>query len=63
MLGQNIGVRVLIGVWILQKKIGHCFGLDENNSRNDVIMCQMGSGRSVNNPSIRDLRGINALYQ
>jgi len=28
--------------------IGHCFGLDDNNSNTHSIMCQEGSGRAVN---------------
>ena len=28
--------------------IGHCFGLDDNNSNTHSIMCQAGARRAVN---------------
>ena len=43
-------------------EMGHCFGLDENNSVTDSIMCQTGAGRTVYLVGADDNNGINAIY-
>lgn len=44
-------------------EMGHCFGLDENNSNQYSIMCQMGSGRAVTESQYDDANGVNYLYK
>ncbi len=43
-------------------EMGHVFGLDETNSDTSSVMCQLGSGRTVNRASASDLRTINSIY-
>lgn len=43
-------------------EMGHVMGLDENNSKPGSVMCQLGSGRTVNNAQKDDANGINHLY-
>ncbi len=47
---------------VMAHEMGHCFGLDENNSNKYSIMCQSAYGRSVTKSQKCDLKGINALY-
>lgn len=44
-------------------EIGHCFGLNENNTNRKSIMCQAGSGRNVTSVQECDFKGINNLYK
>jgi len=43
-------------------EMGHVFGLDETNSNQYSIMCQLASGRKVNRAQPPDLRTINLRY-
>lgn len=43
-------------------EIGHVFGLDETNTDKTSIMCQLGSGRTVNQSQIGDLTPIQQMY-
>lgn len=47
---------------VFAHEIGHCFGLDENNSNRKSIMCQAGSGRSVTKVQKGDFKGVKSLY-
>lgn len=44
-------------------EIGHCFGLDENNTNKKSIMCQAAYGRSVTSVQSCDFEGIKKLYK
>lgn len=43
-------------------EMGHVFGLDETNTETNSVMCQLGSGRTVNRASANDLNTINTMY-
>ncbi len=43
-------------------EIGHVFGLDETNADTTSIMCQLGYGRTVNEPQTGDLIPIQEMY-
>lgn len=47
---------------VVAHEMGHAFGLNENNSNRNSVMCQMGSGRAVTASTADDLNGINYLY-
>ena len=44
-------------------ELGHAMGLDENNSNPNSIMCQLGSGRTVNTVSSEDYATVVGIYQ
>ena len=44
-------------------EIGHCFGLDENNTNKKSIMCQAAYGRSVTSVQSCGFEGIKKLYK
>lgn len=43
-------------------ELGHAMGLDENNSNTSSIMCQLGSGRTVNTVSSEDYATVVDIY-
>ena len=43
-------------------EFGHSLGLDENNSNTSSIMCQLGSGRTVNRVSSEDYATVVNIY-
>lgn len=43
-------------------EFGHAMGLDENNSNTSSIMCQLGSGRTVNTVSAEDYATVVSIY-
>jgi len=47
---------------VIAHEMGHCFGLNENNTNPFSIMCQSGYGRRVTAAQADDLYGINYLY-
>ncbi|MBQ3546528.1 MAG: hypothetical protein IJA34_16315 [Lachnospiraceae bacterium] len=47
---------------VFAHEIGHAFGLDENNSNTNSIMCQWDEGRSVMLPTSNDIWSAIAIY-
>lgn len=43
-------------------ELGHAFGLEENNSSTSRIMCQLGSGRTVNTVSAGEYEKVVEIY-
>ena len=43
-------------------ELGHAPGLDENNTNTSSIMCQLGSGRTVNTVSAEDYATVVSIY-
>lgn len=43
-------------------EFGHAMGLDENNRNTSSIMCQLGSGRTVNTVSAEDYATVVSIY-
>lgn len=43
-------------------EFGHALGLDENNNNTSSIMCQLGSGRTVNTVSSEDYATVVSIY-
>lgn len=43
-------------------ELGHVFGLAHTNSTPTNVMCQLGSGRTVSNPSTDDVNGLKNIY-
>lgn len=48
---------------VFAHEIGHCFGLDENNTNTKSIMCQAGSGTKVTSVQAGDLKGVYIIYK
>lgn len=46
----------------ISHEMGHVMGLNDNNSDQTSVMCQLGYNRLVKSPNRDDLNGINALY-
>ena len=43
-------------------EMGHAFGLNENYSNQNSIMCQLGNGRKVQRVQVVDNNAINRKY-
>lgn len=41
---------------------GHVLGLNDDNNYPTHVMCQLGSGRTVNSPSYNDVLGVTLIY-
>ena len=48
---------------VFAHEIGHCFGLNENNTNSKSIMCQAGYGRRVTSVQSCDFAGVHRLYK
>lgn len=46
---------------VVTHEMGHCFGLNENNTNQSCVMCQEAYGRTATAPSQGDINGINAI--
>ena len=46
----------------VRHEIGHALGLEHNNMNPQSIMCQLGSGRTVNTVQYTDNSAVNTLY-
>jgi hypothetical protein len=49
-------------VGVAAHEMGHVFGLFDNNTNVNAVMCQEGSGRAVTRAGTDDNNGVNYLY-
>lgn len=47
---------------VVAHEMGHVFGLDDNNTNTQTVMCQEIGGPAVTSAQKGDLKGINYLY-